>query len=480
MDSEANAEITEQQVLDDIRRDERQRVEFKRSFIKTSDLAETIMAFANAEGGIIYLGVAEGPPPRLSGRIQQVGKQDRDNIHRAARDILVPPVRDMAIQEIEAEGKKVLAIVVPRSDRVHQHRNGKILVRRGSENVALRGEALDEAWIQRERPSFDDRPMLDAALEDLDPDRVGWYLDLTAEERGLPVDRSLPLEENLTRLDAIFADANGPVPRVAGILLFGRDPQRFVPQSEVRLARFQGTSSVNFIDRLECRRTLPQMIDEAERFVKRNTRVAAKVVGFERREITEYPYPAVREAITNAVTHRDYWRRGTEVRVSIFADRIEVQSPGRLPPPLTLATLGEEHVLRNELIAQLLFNIRYIERWNTGVERMRRQMREHGLQEPVFEEIGQTFRVTFYGPGESILDLITEEGVTDLKELGLNERQVEALRLMVNEGDEMTNRQYREMFDITARTALRDLKGLVEAGQVRQVGQGRSVRYVAG
>ena len=77
------------------------------------------------------------------------------------------------------------------------------------------------------------------------------------------------------------------------------------------------------------------MIDEAERFVRRNTRVAAKITGFERREVTEYPYPAVREAIANGVAHRDYWRRDVEVRVSIFAGRIEVQSPGRLPAPLT-------------------------------------------------------------------------------------------------------------------------------------------------
>jgi len=268
-------------------------------------------------------------------------------------------------------------------------------------------------------------------------------------------------------------------PRVAGLLLFGRDPQRFIPQSVVRVARFQGTSPLNFIDRLDCTGTLPEMVDEAERFVRRNTRVAAKITGFERRETTEYPYPAVREAITNAVAHRDYWRRGVEVRVSVFADRVEVQSPGRLPPPLTVSTLGDEHVLRNRLIAELLFNIRYIERWNTGILRMRRWMQEHGLQEPVFEEIGQTFRVTFYGPGDNILDLIPEEGVTDLRELGLNERQIEALRLMVNEGKELTNRQHREMFGITDRTARRDLNGLVAAGQARRIGQGRDVRYIA-
>jgi len=203
----------------------------------------------------------------------------------------------------------------------------------------------------------------------------------------------------------------------------------------VRLARFQGTSPLNFIDRLDCSGTLPEMIDEAERFVRRNTSVAARITGFERREITEYPYPAVREAIANAVAHRDYWRRDVEVRVSVFADRIEVTSPGRLPAPLTLGTLGEEYALRNRLIAELLFNIRYIERWNTGILRMRRWMRERGLPEPVFEEIGHTFRVTLHGPGDRILDLIPEEGVTDLRALGLNERQIEALRTMVNEGN---------------------------------------------
>ena len=111
--------------------------------------------------------------------------------------------------------------------------------------------------------------------------------------------------------------------------------------------------------------------------------------------------------------------------------------------------------------------------------RMRRWMREHGLAETVFEEIGHTFRVTFHGPGDRILDLIPEEGVTDLRALGLNERQIEALRLMVNEGKELTNRWYRETFGITDRTALRDLSGLIAAGQAQRVGKGRNVRYIA-
>lgn len=469
---------TEHQVLEDIRRNERQRVEFKEGFIKTGELAEVIMAFANAGGGTIYLGIADRPMPHPSGKIRQVTKAHYDNVHRAARDTLMPPVVGVVAHEAKVQGKRVLAIVVPRTGNLHQHRNGKILIRRGSENVALVGDALRQALLEQEQPNFDDRPLWKATLDDLDLDRMQWYLERAAQERNIPIDPSLPLEDNLTRLGAVIRDEGRLVPRVAGVLLFGKDPQRFVPQNVVRLARFQGTRPLNFIDRLDCTGTLPELIDQAEQFVRRNTRVAAKITGFERREITEYPYPAVREAIANAVAHRDYWRYDVEVRVSVFADRIEVQSPGRLPAPLTLDTLGEEYALRNRLIAELLFNIRYIERWNTGILRMRRWMRAHGLPEPIFEEIGHTFRVTFPGPGDRILDLIPEEGVTDLRTLGLNERQMEALRCMVNEGETMTASRYAHMFRVTRRTAQRDLGDLVKKGQVQRVGRGAATAYI--
>jgi ATP-dependent DNA helicase RecG len=475
----STVEVTEQKVLDDMRRDERQRVEFKEGFIRTGQLAECVMAFANAEGGTIYLGIAGKPTPHLSGKIRQVTKEYRDNIHRAARDVLTPPVEGVTAHEVRVDDKLILAIVVPRSDSLHQHANGKFLIRRGSENVALRGDSLRQTWVEREQPSFDDRCVTEATIDDLDPERVDWYLRRAAQERGLPVDTSLPLEENLLHLGVVVQNGGQLVPRMAGLLLFGYEPQRFVPHSMVRLARFQGTSSLNFIDRVDCRGTLPEMIDEAEQFIRRNTRVAARITGFERREITEYPYLALREAVANAVAHRDYWRRDVEVRVSVFADRAEVQSPGRLPAPLTVDTLGDEYVLRNRLIAELLFNIRYIERWNTGIRRMRRWMREHGLAEPVFEEIGDTFRVTFRGPGDNILDLIPQEGITDLQALGLNERQIEALRLMVNEGQVITNRWYRQRFGVTNKAAANDLRELVESQQAIRVGRGRSTGYRA-
>lgn len=134
-----------------------------------------------------------------------------------------------------------------------------------------------------------------------------------------------------------------------------------------------------------------------------------------------------------------------------------------------------------------LMRLGYIEQFGTGIERIRRAMRAHGLPEPHFEAGPGWFRVTFPGPGEHIPGLIPEEGVTDpsassgqaLRALGLNARQIEALRLMVNEGKELTNQRYREQFQVAANTALRDLERLVQTGWVKRVSHGRATKYVA-
>ena len=151
---------------------------------------------------------------------------------------------------------------------------------------------------------------------------------------------------------------------------------------------------------------------------------------------------------------------------------------------MTLANIERKHVLRNPLIANYLYDIFYIEKWGPGVARfgiarMRHLMREHGLAEPHLEDLSDFFTVTFYGPGDRILDLIPEEGVTDLRALGLNERQIEALRLMVNEGQELSNADYRQLFNVSKNTASRDLQALVETGWVRVKGIGRGTRYRA-
>ena len=163
----------------------------------------------------------------------------------------------------------------------------------------------------------------------------------------------------------------------------------------------------------------------------------------------------------------------------IFDDRIEVESPGKLPAGITLKTLEGSHILRNKVIGELLYDIEYIEKWGTGIRRMKDLMSYHGLQKPKFEERGNFFRLTFYGPGNKILDLIKPEGEIDLKELGLNERQIEALRLMVNEDRVLSNKQYRTTFNVSRNTASNDLAQLVRENLAKKEGAGKGTKYEA-
>jgi ATP-dependent DNA helicase RecG len=452
---------------------EGQQLEFKRSLAELEIAVRTLVAFANTEGGTVLFGVRE------SGEIVgveagQTGKEQLVNKVTASTD----PVLYPSVEFVKVNGKTVIIVTVAESENKPHLAGGRAYKRVGTTTVQLRRDEYERLLLGRRASEYDHPPVEGATWEDVDEDRVRWYLSRRAEKRGLEVPTT-PLPNILAGLGALVERDGRLVPTRAGILFFGRDPQAFVPHSEVRIARFQGTTMMHFVDRADLRGTLPEMIDEAERFIRRNTRLAAKVVGFRRREVTEYPYEAVREAVCNAVCHRDYTMTGSVVRVMIFDDRIEVNSPGGLPPGVTLQNIERKHVLRNTLLANFLYDIFYIEKWGAGITKMRRLMREYGLKEPLLEDLGSFFAVTFYGPGDRILDLIPEEGVTDLRALGLNERQIEALRLMINEGKELTNRQYREMFGITDRTALRDLNGLVAVGYVQRVGEGCRMRYIA-
>jgi ATP-dependent DNA helicase RecG len=163
----------------------------------------------------------------------------------------------------------------------------------------------------------------------------------------------------------------------------------------------------------------------------------------------------------------------------IFDDRIEVESPGRLPEGVTLKNLEGSHVLRNERIANFLYDIGYIEKWGTGIKRIKDSMRFHGLKEPRFEEGGRFFKVTFHGPGDEILNLVKSKDTVDLRDLKLNERQIEALRSMVNEKKKMTIREYKEQFRISEKTAKRDMKKLVNFGLVVKRGVKKGAYFEA-
>jgi ATP-dependent DNA helicase RecG len=248
---------------------------------------------------------------------------------------------------------------------------------------------------------------------------------------------------------------------------------------QLRCARYKGVTPITFIDLKVIEGNIIDQIEEAENFVLSHIKRAAKIVGFSREEVWEYPPSALREAIVNAVCHRDY-SSTSDITIGILDDRIEISNPGRLPEPLTPAMLKQKHksIPRNPLIANAFFLIKNIEQWGEGTNKIVRWCLEHGLKEPDFEEIGGGFEVRFYAP-EDILSLIPEPTKVDLRELGLNKRQIEALELLVNEGKTLTNEIYRQRFNVPRRTAARDLARLVETGLITKKGVGKSTHYIA-
>jgi ATP-dependent DNA helicase RecG len=281
-------------------------------------------------------------------------------------------------------------------------------------------------------------------------------------------------EEVLLQRGCLAPTDAGARPTYAGLLLFGREPQRWVRSSEILVARYAGISMGDRFIKEEIRGALPEQIRQAEAFVADNVRRGVRLSGLERIEETQYPLDAVREAIVNAVAHRDYQIRGDEIRIFLFRDRIEIYSPGRLPGHVTLDNLARERFSRNEVVVQVLSDMGFIERLGYGVDRMMRLMADAGLPSPLFEETAGGFRVTLRGK-----DLIeSEDDPARWRHVGLSERQEQAVAYLAQHG-RITNREYQELCpDVSAETIRRDLADLVRRGLLLKIGDKRATYYI--
>lgn len=340
---------------------------------------------------------------------------------------------------------------------------------------------LDEKGKLTKTP-FDQAICRDAGYEDIDEEEVREFLEDRAVKLKVDVPK-ISVREVLIKTIKVVKEENGKLkPTNAGLLFFGKDPSEYVPQSEIRIARFKGFTRTEFVDSKEIKAPIYKMLDEVELFFRRNTRLASKIVEFKRVEIPEYPYEAIREAVINAIAHRDYTYRYAPIMLSIFDDRIEMSSPGGLLPGLDIRRLEGHHATRNKIVCQIFHETKDMEKFGTGIGKMKRLMKEHGLSDPEFLEEGNFFVVKFYGPGEKILDLvpsIPKERQIDLRELGLNERQIEVLRLMLNEKRTFTIWEYIRTFKITDKTARTDLKELESKDFVEKIGETKGAFFRA-
>ena len=355
------------------------------------------------------------------------------------------------------------------------HKAGSQLIRRRYNDVAELNAALyaslvdhlETCGVIQDRP-FEERAILAATLDDLDDQAVANFVRLARSERQFPLPEKSPMATVLTHLHLLCEGQ----PTNAALLLFGRDPQRFLPSAEVRCMHFHGT---------EIQRPVPfyrifkgnvfEQVDMAVDFVlsKLNRSVGTRAESAQAPVRYEILPDVIREAVVNAVAHRDYASAGA-VQVSVFVDRVEVWNPGALPAPLTIESLRHPHgsIALNHRLCEALFLARYIEKYGTGTLMMIRESLAHELPEPDFAQRGGEFTITLWR------DWLTDEVLVGYP---LNERQKKAIDyLKVNR--KITNREYQELTGTISQTALRDLRDLMTFGLVDKVGTtGRNTRY---
>jgi ATP-dependent DNA helicase RecG len=447
--------------------------------VPVSRLAATLVGMANTRGGTVLIGVA----PR-SAQIQgiQDAEEGVDRLFQAA--LLSDPPLVLPLPLLTTAGHaQLLWISVPAGLPCVYNLEGRYLGREGSQTNPLPARRLRQLLMERGVLNFEAQVPLHATLDDLDADKVAAYtrlLDLPGDETA----EQILLRRGCLRLRDDGARPGLPIeasrlyPTYAALLLFGKHPQQWLPNASILAARFLGDSLADRFIKQEISGTLPDQLHQAEAFLRDHLHSVVRLVGLVHQETPEYPLEAVRELLVNAVAHRDYNVQGDNIHVHLFADHLEVHSPGGLPGPMNLNNLLEARFSRNAVIMQVLADMGFVERLGYGLNRVMEVVRQNNLRLPQFEEIAGTFRVTLFAAEEDDLRDGALETLQAYQQMELNPRQELALNYLMHHR-RITNREYQDLCpDVHSETLRRDLVDLVERSVLVKIGDKRATYYV--
>jgi ATP-dependent DNA helicase RecG len=458
-----------------IRAGRSERLEWVNENAAISAIAAHLTAMANASGGTLILGVI-GPAGAVVGVRDALTAIDR--VLQAALSIepaLIIPLPKTA----QLRDKPVVVVHIPNGMPHVYALDGRYLFRQGVENAPLKPRDLRRLLIQRGEVSFETEVAYGASLDDIDWTRAKAYSAALPGMGDANAENVLLHRGCLSRQDGRLRPTN------AGILLFGKEPQRHLRGADITAARFPGDSMSDSFSRYDIGGTLADQIRRAETFLIDHLRKGVSIgKTMARSESLEYPLEAARELVVNAVAHRDYSISGDGIRLFIFRDRMEVTSPGGLPGPVTIDNIQDERFSRNPVIVQILSDMGFIERLGYGVDRVIALMREGNMRAPKFQETGGGFRVSLYN------EPITVETIPPtppappkfdghFRGHAINPRQESALVFLHDGNARITNSDLQRLCpDVHPETIRRDLADLVSKEILVKLGQKRGSYYV--
>lgn len=444
-------------------------LEFKRDLSSIKPILRTLIAFANTAGGTLIIGRDN------DGMI--VGIRDvfeaEEQLANAIADSIYPPLMP-EIETTSLEGKALIVIRVahwrgPFYLKSQGPEEG-VYVRLGSTNRMAGSDLIAELKRSLSNISFDQLPCPDVDVNGLDMNRIKQAFSNV----GRKIDK-----KKLETLGVLVPYANKLVCSNGGLILFGQDHlrEKYFPNTTIRCARFQGKDKVDFIDQYDCKGTIIEAMKDVPIFIRKNTRLAAKIEQIHRKDIPEYALIAIREVLTNALVHADYSIKGMNPRIAIFSDRLEIENPGMLPFGYTIDEFiaGVSHI-RNKVIARVFRELNLMEEWGTGYRRIREVCESGDYQTPHWEEIGTAIRVIFKP------HLATQERIETLPDQGkkdLTLRQQKILDFLHNKESLSAKKIHKGLkAKITERSLRNDLLELKAQGRLKMMGSGPGTLWI--
>lgn len=415
--------------------------------IEPKALAISIVAFANADGGTIAIGISD-----KTRRIEGVDfeSQKLNELLRVPFDFCAPTVK-VEIENIpcvDSMGREnhVTLMHIEPSMEVHANQADEVFMRVGDKSKKLTFEERTQLMYDKGERFFEDKPVLDADVEDIDLDFVKSYIEKIGYSKT-PIDY---LKQNKG-----FVKEKGESIKVssAAILLFGKNPQLYFPRARVRFIRYEGIeekfgTEMNVIKDVIFEGNILKVINDSVAYL--DTQIKEKTyLGHDGKFVTEEEYPKFvrQEIVVNAVTHRDYSIRGTDIQIKLFDNRIVVESPGRLPGLVRADNIRHTHFSRNPKIAEFLRTYNFVKEYGEGVDRMYKELEAVGLQPPEYYNKSFMLQTIIYNSsiGKSEIDIEKSEVKCRKPEIGEQKSEFKNVKLPFDTiKSEIEKNQYNE------------------------------------
>lgn len=454
---------------------------------------DTLSSFSNTRGGILLLGVDEESGFAVTGVTD--GPKIAADLGSMCNTDMEPPVRAQ-IDVVELEDKTLVVAEVPEVEQrikpcyvKSQGMNRGSFIRVGDADQRLTTYEVQLMMSSSGQPRDDVAPVAGASVADLDSEAVERFVKRLREVRPVAF-AQLDLEETLIRSNVAVRTESGVVPTLAGLLSLAKFPQQWFPQLMLTFVSYptpEGPSAdgVRFLDNVALEGSIPVIVGETMAVLRRNMSRRAVVAGAGRKDLWDYPEPALREAIVNALVHRDLSPAsfGAQVQVEMYPDRLVIRNPGGLFGPVQVWSLGLETLssARNSALLRILEEVSLpgedrsvCENRGSGIRTMLNALREYGMSTPIFKDSISSFSVTF--PNHSLLNSETLDWIGSLGERGLSDSQVVALAHL-REGKIIDNSGYRTLTGVDSRIATQELQDLVARELTDQQGKSRWATY---